>query len=1759
MSKSIATLIKGLSFFLLVLLSATGETYAQCNAEINPKNLITNGDFETPISSSDASGMSDYGYSANGVSPGKWTISSPVLIGSSYVPATVNGQPGDHTKGNATGHYMVIDVNEKKNPDGSFLDAWFTTVTVQKNTTYFFSAYIANINKRNRVPSKLKFYVGDEDISNGVIITPPGAEVADETLADHSWGQFFASWNSGNLEGPVVIRMKNQFANTDGNDMALDDITFSTSCKWVTQLEKSHFPLEIPVCNSSPVTLNPGITENGTFAWYKDDLNGTPLGTDRTLTVNGGQTANYYFCYTINSCSRLDTARVVNKAIPLDASTIPPATCGGNGSVVLKGLVPNQVYDVSYTYETSAPFQGTLTANNNGELVITGKKGFYRSIVLKANGCSSSPPKDVELKDPPAPVIEIDLSGTSLPSNCNSTKRIRFNGVLGLVEGQMYKVSYYAGSDPNPVIVNLTATSDDKRIDIENLRPNTYSRITVTDEKNCVSNALSFDLLPEGLPKITATPSPVTCAGNDGKIAIQATALESGKDYDFVYTHSGITTTIPKRPTSTTLSFEITGLSAGDYTGIAALLAGQTCGSNAVNVTVGSPLIPTIVAVVATDANCEDKEGKLALQLSNLESGSYQIHYEVGGVSQTKTVSSTGSTLNTDLTGLVSGSYSKIKINKVGSTCYSPEKQASIGKASIPTISVQGHNPTDCGVSDGSMDITGTNFVQGTAYTVTYTKDAESPKTTDITAASTTLLGSLNALASGTYAKISVTEKGKNCKSNESQTTLADPSSPAIVSIDDDNGPTNCNGSDGKLILNANNLKPATVYVIHYTLAGVEKTLEQTASAATQQWTIPSLTAGDYSSIYVIEKGKVCKSPATTATLTDPPALTITLQNVVAPSCVGGDGAFSVSVTPTEATKTYDLSYEGPNGLQTVSQSASTTSLVFQLTSLEAGNYTNIVVKEQNKTCGSNAETVTWTAPAIPSLTVTSTNPTTCEGADGSITLNAQNLIAGKTYDVMYKRDNGDFITTTYSANALTGMIAIPNLSKGSYTEIAITETGKNCKSNQEGATLVDPTAPFISVTGTNPTSCGATDGTLTISGLTASGAYDIAYNNGTDVTLPNQTADAQGKVVITGLGIDIFDKITASSKNCKSNEVTFTLVNPDVPQITAIPTDPSTCGGTNGSIAITGLTNGNAYDISYFFNNGSPVVLTNQTVSGGQVLISSLAAGDYTNIKAKLIGTPCESPEVYTLLEDPAKPVVSGTVGSNPITCQGSEGSVEIAGLTSGRPHNISYTVGGSAVNVSNLTATATGTLAISGLKAETYSSIVVTDAVTLCVSDPAGPVSLVDPNAPQITLQGNNPAVCAGNGSLEIGNLVASTAYQVSYEDPLPVGPLALTADADGKIFVAVPAGNYTNVRVTWNNCPSNALGTTLVAPIEQPLVSILPSAIKICEGTSVTFKAVPTSGGTAPTYVWKVNDTDVGVSGDEYTNDALEDNDIVTVTLTSSASCADPKTADSDPIVMDVIANPVPTVTGDITFCEGSSTPLTANGGSASATYQWFRNNVKINTATQKGLDVNEGGSYTVTITEDICPATSVPLVVTSIKVLVDAGADQELMLEDLNQKEALVYLQGSGNGNKHLWTSTPNVPLSDPTVYNPEALLTPGTYTFLLTDSIGECTASDEVIVAIYTKVRIPNAFSPNGDGKNETWVIDGLEKYPDAKVKVFNRWGSSVFTDNYGYRVPWDGTAGGSLLASGTYYYVVELKGSSDGNEEVRTGSLTIVR
>jgi PKD repeat protein len=177
-----------------------------------------------------------------------------------------------------------------------------------------------------------------------------------------------------------------------------------------------------------------------------------------------------------------------------------------------------------------------------------------------------------------------------------------------------------------------------------------------------------------------------------------------------------------------------------------------------------------------------------------------------------------------------------------------------------------------------------------------------------------------------------------------------------------------------------------------------------------------------------------------------------------------------------------------------------------------------------------------------------------------------------------------------------------------------------------------------------------------------------------------------------------------------------------------------------------------------------------------------------------------------------------------------------------------------------------------------------------------------------------------------------------------------------------------------VTTATATSNALTMTTSSSVSSA-VSASASSTSICQGTSVTFTATPTNGGTSPTYQWKVNGNNVGTNSDTYTTMSLLNNDVVTVELTSSLSCASPQTTTSTGISMTVSPSITPGAaisTPSTTICAGTIATFTANinNGGTAPTYQWTVNGSPVgnNSSTYTSNSLSNGDMVRVDLTSN-----------------------------------------------------------------------------------------------------------------------------------------------------------------------------------------------
>ncbi|MCB9294952.1 MAG: gliding motility-associated C-terminal domain-containing protein [Lewinellaceae bacterium] len=191
----------------------------------------------------------------------------------------------------------------------------------------------------------------------------------------------------------------------------------------------------------------------------------------------------------------------------------------------------------------------------------------------------------------------------------------------------------------------------------------------------------------------------------------------------------------------------------------------------------------------------------------------------------------------------------------------------------------------------------------------------------------------------------------------------------------------------------------------------------------------------------------------------------------------------------------------------------------------------------------------------------------------------------------------------------------------------------------------------------------------------------------------------------------------------------------------------------------------------------------------------------------------------------------------------------------------------------------------------------------------------------------------------------------------------------------------------------------------------------------------------------------------------------------------------------------------------------------------------------------LTVTQGGEYSVTVSSG-CDEATASAVITENMITLDLGPDREIRLGDS------LALQPNILGSPpyaYAWLSDTLSILSCTSCPSPALRpLDDGIFYLSVTDANG-CTAVDSVAVRVIKdrKVYIPNAFSPNGDGRNDTFYPLSRRAEEIAVFRIFSRWGELVFeaADIYtnDSKSGWDGTFEGKSLAPGVFTYVIDVR------------------
>lgn len=323
--------------------------------------------------------------------------------------------------------------------------------------------------------------------------------------------------------------------------------------------------------------------------------------------------------------------------------------------------------------------------------------------------------------------------------------------------------------------------------------------------------------------------------------------------------------------------------------------------------------------------------------------------------------------------------------------------------------------------------------------------------------------------------------------------------------------------------------------------------------------------------------------------------------------------------------------------------------------------------------------------------------------------------------------------------------------------------------------------------------------------------------------------------------------------------------------------------------------------------------------------------------------------------------------------------------------------------------------------------------------------------------------------------------------------------------------------------------------------PVTSINVSS-PVCQGGIATLTA---TGGTD--YSWTKEGGGLVVFDNKATisNIDFSDSGKIYVLVKSNGGCSH-----LDSAYLKVLPKPTATVSFDSTgICTGKSIQLSGGGN---GTYHWMPAATLSSDAIPNPVASPAATTvYSLVVTNaNGCTDTAFIKVTVVESPHVNAGPDQTIIAGNS------VKLLASVTGQEVSFSWSPPDDLSSAVVLQPIA--TPPAdihYTLTATSNAGCGTDVDKVHVFVFNDLFIPNAFSPDANGNNDTWNIPALNAFPNFELRVYNRAGVLVYQCAQLLK-PWDGTYKGEPQPPGAYVYVIDVH---DRKRPLYKGSVLLIR
>ena len=609
----------------------------------------------------------------------------------------------------------------------------------------------------------------------------------------------------------------------------------------------------------------------------------------------------------------------------------------------------------------------------------------------------------------------------------------------------------------------------------------------------------------------------------------------------------------------------------------------------------------------------------------------------------------------------------------------------------------------------------------------------------------------------------------------------------------------------------------------------------------------------------------------------------------------------------------------------------------------------------------------------------------------------------------------------------------------------------------------------------------------------------------------------------------------------CSNTDIVEIMQDADVPVVNVLMANPLTCD--SSSVVLSASTNLiTLVDYSWTGPNGFVSTEQYPSVSSG---------GDYFVTIFNPDNNCTSSPALVTVEDISQTPDIDIVVPLEPLDCDTDALVVDASGSQGGLDLSFTWT------NSENeLISTAA---AFEIMEPGTY-QLMITNAFTGCTAMESFMIEqdITEP-VPSIVTPGiidcNNPSVIVTGTSQSSGNNPVYNWYDGS-------GNLITSDNAE---LSATSAGVYTLEVINGENQCSATTEVTVTADLETPVVSINTPDRLDCTVTEITLSGEGSATGDNITYEWQnaagevigtelsvevntignyqlvVTNTDNGCTAQEM--EAVENNgaDIETaVIITEPSDCFEADNAVI--IVSEVIGGTAPFI-----YSIGDEVPSAQN-----AYFNLSPGVYEVAVADALGCEFETE----VTVTEPD------PL---NLTIDLNLEADQSLFFGDSLILNAQTFVPDN-QIDTLIWNQPDIIRCEDEDCFGGVVnnLFDPTSFTATLIDTAG-CTVSATVAVEI-EKVReiyIPNSFSPNDDGLNDIFFINGGRGIDQINsFTVYNRWGEVVYSNiNFQPNDPdqgWNGTFRGKEVNPAVYVYVAEIK-FVDGFEEMYSGDVTVMK